>query len=520
MDFLHKILDYYSCSEGDYERLLVAPSFKDLPDISAAVPVQKAIASLSETKAKKGRVLVYGDYDCDGIVSTSVIVSALLEFGIDCQGYIPSRYLDGYGISKENVSKIAKAGYSLILTVDNGVAAEEGLLRAKEENIPVIVLDHHEYDSLPSYPLSIIHPDTVGLKENPPSAGLLSYYFAKALLREECPKLLEWAGLTILSDSMDLIGYNKKALALAMSLMNIDHPLEISLLSDKCLIDENVLAMEIVPKINAVGRIKEGHEGNKVLKYFLTESKDEKIALSSFIKDTNEERKLLTKEAEKGLSIDLDEEAIVVLTDLQEGLNGLLASRLLSEYEKPVAVFSASSKDPTTLVGSLRSKEGFNILKALEATKAPLIAGGGHEFAGGCSIKKDDLPLFKKDFLFLALKHKLVKENKRSIPLEENEATMDNFYLLRSFGPFGKGNEAPCFLLSKKAEELSFSRDGRFLSTPISDKCRLFSFSLGPSSFPKKGSVELVVTFSRNEWKGKESLDLLALSLNIPQSAL
>lgn len=512
MDFLNKLLDYYSLTTRGYEELSSTPSFLSLPDISSSSPVVEAIKALTEIKAKNGRVLVYGDYDCDGIMATSILVTALHKFALKAEGYIPSRYTDGYGLTPENVKKIAKAGYSLILTADNGVSASIAIEEAKNKNIPVIILDHHEYSSLPSYPLSIVHPDTVGLKENPPSAGLLAYYFSRALLKEDDERLLSFASLSIMSDSMEIVGYNKIALKLGIMAMNKNPPIEISLLTEKRMIDESTLAMEIVPKINAVGRIKEGHEGNKVLRYFISDSLSMKNDLAAYIIKTNDERKALTKEAEQSISIDSSSEAIVVETSLQEGMNGLLASRLLSEYEKPVAVFSPSLRDSSILVGSLRSKEGFNILKALEATKAPLIAGGGHEFAGGCSIKKDDLETFKKDFIFCAIKHKLLKTKKRSIEIDTSDVTLENFRILRRFGPFGKGNEAPLFLIILKAEDLTYSRDGRFLSSSLSNGSHVFSFVLGPTSFPKKGEVKLLVTFSFNEWRGKERIDLLASS--------
>ena len=507
--FLKKLLDYYAITEEAYTILGKAPSFSSLPDISSSLEVQKAIKSLQEIKEKKQRILIYGDYDCDGVSSSSILLRSFKEFGLDAEAYLPSRYLDGYGLNLANVEKAHKAGYSAIFTCDNGVSASEAVSLVLKEGMKLLVLDHHEYkEPLPGL-TALIHPKTVNLLSPEVSAGFLSYLFGRALLKRDDEYLVCLAGMSTLSDTMPLSKYNRDVVRLALNYLNANQYEEFTLLTSKTHFDETLLAMDIIPKINAIGRLEQGTSINRLLLYFAGDNKEKKPIIANWMNEVNTKRKELTKEAESSLSLDPNEEAILVNTNLPEGLNGLLASRLLSEYGKPVAVFSKDSKNPGVLVGSLRSKEGFNILKALEGCQAPLLAGGGHAYAGGVSILESDLPLFKKDFIYAAIKHKLMPTRNKSIPLDIAEATMENYQLLRAFAPFGEGNEHPSFRLVSPIDQLAFSLDGKYLSTRLSPSVRLFSFSLGSKDFPKEGTATLSLHMALNEWKGRLSLDLL-----------
>jgi single-stranded-DNA-specific exonuclease len=513
MDFLEKLLSYYGFSKQDYEKRVLAPSFSSLPLISDKEETQKAIAFLTEAKAQKQSVLVYGDYDTDGIMSCSITVRALRAFGLPAEGYLPSRYKDGYGLNVENVDKIAAKGFSIIFTTDNGVTAFPAAEECAKKGIKLLILDHHERSEKDPECVALLHPDALAYGSTPISAGYLAFIFSVALLGQKDDYLLTLGALSTLSDLMPLKDYNREIVRLALLALQKNRYPEIASLTDKTTIDENVLQMEIIPKLNAVGRLLEGYETNRLLKYFVTEPFEGKEALVNWLNEVNEERKSKTKAAEAQLSFDPSEEALVVEADIPEGLNGLLANRLLQEYDKPVAVFSPSKKDPSLLVGSIRSKEGFNVLKALENMKSPLTKGG-HAFAGGVSIKKEDFASFKKDFLFAALKHKLTTQEEKLIPLDVSEATVANYQILRSFGPFGQEWKAPYFLLNNlDPKSFTYLSGGKYLSTPLNPSVRLFSFALGENAFAEKDKVSLKVRFVLNEYKGRQGIDLWAESV-------
>jgi single-stranded-DNA-specific exonuclease len=509
--FLSKLLSYYGLSEEDYGRFTQSPSFSSLPLLDKDPLVISAIARLSQAKAKGEKVLIYGDYDTDGIMSCSILLRSFRRYGLSAEGYLPSRYLDGYGLTPENVDKMAEKGFSLIFTCDNGVTAYEALAEAKKKGIEVIILDHHEFGEKAPDALIVIHPDSVHYGPTPISAGYLSFIFSCALLGKSDDYLLTLASLSTLSDMMPLTHYNREIVRLGLASLQKNRYPEIVALSDKLHYDAKTLQMEVIPKINAIGRVVEGKEINRLLHYFADEKGLGKQEIANWLLTTNEDRKAQTKAAEQAISVDPNDEAIVVLANIPEGLNGLLANRLLNEYEKPVAVFSPMAGSDDVLVGSLRSKEGFNILKALEGQKVKLLSGGGHAFAGGVSIAKGDFEAFKKEFIFAALKHKLSPKQQKQIPLSLEECTEANAQIVESFGPFGMEWEEPHFLLSNLDPKLfTYASGGKYLSYRIPGGARLFSFSINEDTFPLDEPANLSVTFSRHEYQGRLSLDLLA----------
>lgn len=506
-----RLLAYYHLSEDEYGRRILPPAFSSLPTIESDPSFKKAESRLALARKNAEKVLVYGDYDTDGIMSCSIILKTLRRWGIDAQGYLPSRYSDGYGLSAENVQKIAKKGFSLIFTVDNGVTAFDAIEEAGKLGVDVIVLDHHEIgDRLPDC-AAVLHPVLLHYGEVPVSAGYLAAVFSYALTGEKDDYLFTLGGISTLSDMMPLMSYNREIVRLALENIKRYRYPEILALSEKGTITEQVLSMTIIPKINAIGRMEKGHEINRLLKYFAEEDSSQKQAVAQWLSEVNEERKRQTKEAEAKLTFEPSDEALVVLCDVAEGLNGLLANRLLQEYEKPVAVFSPMEGDSTLLVGSLRSKEGFSVMKALQGQKVELLSGGGHEFAGGVTIRREDFDAFRKEFIFAALKHKLTKKEIPLIPLTLEECTGENYRLIASFGPFGMSWGAPHFLLGHlDPSHFTYASNGKYLSTRLSKDVRLFSFSLNEDSFLETGETALDVVFSLNEYRGRLSIDLLA----------
>jgi len=501
---------YYGMSLEDYERFKEPPSFQNVPTIENDLNVQKTIKRLKLAKEKGEKVLVYGDYDTDGVMSASIMVRLLKGDGIEVDGYLPSRYLDGYGLTKENVVKIAKNGFSLIVTTDNGVTAFDAIDEAKKLGLDVIIMDHHEFGLHDPNADIIIHPDRLNYGDVPISAGMLCFLFSVAYLNKIDPYLLSLGATSTISDSMPIKKYNREMVRLLLQYVNQYHYPEFMMLSKSKTLDMDEFKFTIIPKINAVGRVEKGTSINRLLHYFADEGTIGKGKVASIMDEINEERKALTNEALATIKFNSDESSVVVVTDLLEGLNGLLASRLLQSEKKPIAVFSPKENDSSILVGSLRSQEGFDILEAFKATGVELISHGGHAFAGGCSIKKSDFLPFKKDFNFFALKHPLKSKEKKLVELNLSECTLSSYEILQSFSPFGFGHEEPHFVLHNlDTNTFCYARDGRYLSTALRSDVRLFSFSLGKEDFKNYSQVDLEVSFSLNNYRGKTGLDVL-----------
>jgi single-stranded-DNA-specific exonuclease len=215
--FTERLLAYYELTEESYGRLIAPPSFSSLPLLNDNPLVKQALERLAQAKANHEKVLIYGDYDTDGIMSTSILLRSFRRYGLLAEGYLPSRYLDGYGLTAENVDKMAAKGFQLIVTCDNGVTAYEALSEAAKKGIDVIIIDHHEFGEQQPQALVVIHPDTVHYGATPISAGYLSFIFATALLGQKDDYLLTLASLSTLSDMMPLKEYNREIVRLRVS---------------------------------------------------------------------------------------------------------------------------------------------------------------------------------------------------------------------------------------------------------------------------------------------------------------
>lgn len=506
-----RLLKYYSWDEEEFAANTREPSFSSFPDLFGDKEAQKARERIFLAGRKKEKVLLYGDYDTDGIMGTSILHACLRGIGIEPAYFIPSRYVDGYGLNQTNAEKIAKAGYSLLLLIDNGVSCGKEIAFLKEKGVDVIVIDHHSIlGEIPSC-CAFLHPQTLGIGKDGfnISAGLLSFLFSRFLLGRDDPYLLCLGAVSTLSDMMPLSGINREAVRLALKILEKDPYPEIACLCSSPKIDEKALQMEAIPAINALGRMEEGHLTRRAVAYFSLRDPSSRLALSSWMKEVNRQRKEMTKQAVASLPITPGASGICVKSSLKEGLNGLLANRLMKLYRVPVAVFSPSFAEKGVLVGSLRSEEGFSVLDCFSALAVYLLHSGGHDRAGGLSIKEEDFPSFQKAFLSYCKEHPFCQEEAPGIPLLLSECNEESYALIRAFAPFGQGHEEPLFVLSNlDVDSFLCSKDGKYLITPLGYGVKMVSFSLGKKDFLLKSRTSLYARFRHSEYKGKESLEI------------
>ena len=502
------LLKHYQLSEADYASLCLPPDVRSLPFIDKDAATISAKQRILEALAKKEKILIYGDYDCDGIMATSILTYAFDKLSYKVAHYIPSRYNDGYGLTMDNAVKIAQAGYNLIILVDNGVSCEKEVSYLLSKGIESIIIDHHELPLVLPPSLSLIHPTTLHYGQYPVSAGYLSFLFATALLDELDPYLLILGALSTISDMMPLKGHNREIVRLALHYLSLYPYPTIQGLTKRTFIDEDVLSLEIIPKINAVGRIVEDSSVNRTVTYFAFPNGEKRDALAAWMDENNTLRKTLSLSALEGIEVDASAPAIFVLGSLKEGLNGLLANRLLQTYHKPIAVLSPSAHDPNAYVGSIRSQEGFLFPEFAAYASDKLLRYGGHGFAGGFSIEKSKLAEFKAAFMDYAASHPLQEVKEEEIPLALKDINPVTFDLVASFGPFGFDHKKPTFVLEDiDTSVLSYSRDENHISTPLGPSCRVLGFSMPKSELSKAKAVDLHGQFALGEWKGKSNIE-------------
>lgn len=509
MDFKEKLLDYFHLSEDDFNDLSKPLNEIKLLDPNSIESMSKIRERIFSAIKNNEKIIVYGDYDCDGVSATTIVVKTFEKLNYKVSYYLPTRYKDGYGLNVNNVIKIKNAGFSLIITVDNGIAQDEAIKKANELGMDVIVVDHHEAPEVPVPAYAVIHPIVSHISDIYGSGGYMSLFLSAGLLGYYDDYLVTIAGLSVISDMMELKGYNRDVVRLALENLKKNRYLPLIYLTDTPIINEKTFGLEIAPKINAIGRLVDDKNINLLVKYLISENEVEISKISYWIKNNNDYRKTLTKEAVETLPQDeINDAGIVLKLDIKEGLLGLIANRLLNEKNVPVIVFTEDSNDKVFLKGSVRSKEGFNLQKAFESLKKYMVAGGGHAMAAGLTIKASDFEDFKRDFIKLCEEHKFTKEEPPSIEISLTEINNQNYEILRQFSPFGIGFPEPVFSLRNlPTKSLQFISFGKHISTPISINTKILGFNMPESEVKKYNSIDLYGCLNMSSFRDRLTLE-------------
>jgi len=506
---LNKLLDFYHISMDEYAILSRPIDEVELLEPTSIKDMNKAKTRIFDAIAKKEKIIIYGDYDCDGVSATSIMVKTFQILNYPAAYYIPSRYQDGYGLNVKNVTKIIEAGYKLIICVDNGISQHEAIHLAKEAGVDVIVIDHHEVPETPVEAFAIIHPSVSEISNIFGSGGYMALYVSAALLGKYDEYLVTIAGQSVISDLMELKGPNRDLVRLATYYFAKNRYLPLRLLLESTIITEKSFSLDIAPKINAIGRMIEDNKANLLVKYLTTDDEATVYQLCDWINSINEQRKELTKRSVEEISDDFSSlPGICVELNVKEGLIGLIANRLLNEYNVPTLVFTKDATEPEILKGSIRSKEGFNVTKAFKTLEKYMVTGGGHSFAGGLSIKASEFENFKKDFLSLCEKYKIQNIESQVIELTVPEITIENYEIVRSFAPFGMGFEEPTFIVKNiPTKPLVFISKGMHLSTPLTIRSKLLGFNIHEEDVRKMPFIDLTGRFLLSSFREAKTLE-------------
>lgn len=429
----------------------------------------KAICDkINQVISEKGSVLIYGDYDCDGVCAVSILYNYFIEKQISCSYFIPLRS-EGYGLNTERIKKIKKEiNPSLIITVDCGISATAQVEECKKEGIDIIITDHHEPpEKLPD--TLIFNPKTdrnKGLFCEYCGAGVVFKLIEALEGKEYSEKFADIAAIATIGDIVPLKGENRNIVRCGLDIINKREKAVYKIFYDKLNLKKNFssadIAFKIVPRINAAGRLA---DASKTVELFIS---DDYFILSCLVDELNElnsKRQSLCDKTYKEAKLKLKEignnENIIILSDKNwdPGVLGIAAARLCDEYFKPVILFSEKEGK---LKGSVRSVKGLNIYKFLEEFTNCFISFGGHESAAGITMKKE----FFEEFKEKAIQSISEYPEKLFIPVIEYEAFVlpENINLnlvkaLESLEPCGAENEKPLLML--KNSDYNFLQIGK-----------------------------------------------------------
>ena len=511
-----RLLDYYHISKDDYALLTMEVTKDNFASGHEFIDMDNCVRVVKEAVDNKKKIFIYGDYDADGIMSVSILVKMFKMINYPVSYHIPNRYTDGYGLNLQRSQEIVDNGFDLLITVDNGITAFEGIEYAKSHGLQVLVFDHHQpSDTLPMADY-ILHPSVSKFGDTATSAGFVTFMFAKSYLGYFDNYLATLASISLVSDMMPLVSYNRNLLRLMIKEYQNQSFFNIDLLKEKEAFNEYNIGMKIAPKINAIGRlIDDDSYLSRSVEFFTSEDENLLLNYNDWINSVNDERKELTKEAvENSKEISTDDAAIVGIIAQKEGGIGLIANFFVKKYHKPTIIF-ALDQSGEIYKGSCRSPEGFNVVDAFNQLSNLLEASGGHAMAGGCSVKKENYEAFKKGFIELASKCQKVETKSETIPLYINEITFENYDLINSFSPFGEAWPAPLFVLPRiRVQSLMYSRDGEHVLTSIGNNSRLTGFHFPKEYLSQYQFIDMIGTLRISTYYNKTNIEFLVNEIN------
>lgn len=513
---LAKVLASKNLSDKDIEKLL-NPKLR-YHDFSLFLDADIALDRIYEAIENDEKICIYGDYDCDGILSTAILVQAFLTLGKKVGYHIPNRLEDGYGLNTQRVMQMNEKGYTLIITVDNGIKAYEAIDLADSLGIDVIVVDHHEYDELPNA-CAIIHtkmsPD-YPFKEI--CGGFLAYKLASALLQKHDKYLYSLAAITTVADMMPLVDENRSLVKRALQFMEEEKYLQIELLlGENQKYNVTNIGFIIAPKINSFGRLPEMVNPNHLVKYFLKDV-DQKFAIqiSQAAKSINSKRQELTTSQYNNIlkNIAADDFLYVYDQEVHEGIVGLIAGKYTRQFQRPSFVMSYD-KNNDYYKGSARSIETIPLNRIFDSLKDDMLQYGGHALAGGFTVSKDHLLKFKEDIQEYLKTTDLIESSLQPLLIDQDDISILSIKELERLEPFGQGNEEVLFLLENlSVQDVRILSGGKHLRYDIllpngKMQALLFNCQSQLEKLKDKKVISVVGKLKINKYLNNESINMI-----------
>ena len=469
--------------------LFLNGTINDLHDGSLMKDMKKGVSIIKNAILDKKKIVIYGDYDCDGVCSTTILYKVLQALGANFKYHIPNREDEGYGMNSSRIRKLKEEGVEVILTCDNGISAMEEVKLAKELGMTVVITDHHDIpyveeggerkNVIPKGD-AVINPkqdDSYPFKELC-GAGIalkFSEQLVKAMGRnfDEFKYLYQFAAMATVCDVVELLDENRIIVKEGLKIINnnpnkgLNELIKVSKLEGKT-IGEYHFGFVLGPCINATGRLDTADLSVELL---ITEDDDRAKDLAQKLHELNAKRQDMTEESVERVLEKIkkeknkDDKVIFVYDEeIHESIAGIVAGRVREYYNLPTIIMTKGKDMPK---GSGRSIEGYNMFEELNKCKEYIDKFGGHPMAAGLSVKKENLPLLKKALLS---KCELTDEDiipviKIDSPIAIEKIDESLVCDIESLRPFGKGNNSP--LLGAKNLEVTrvffMGKEGKFM---------------------------------------------------------
>lgn len=505
------------------------PDLQQLHDPFLLHDMEKAVQRILTAIENGQNILIYGDYDADGMTASSVMKSALDELGAEVQVYLPNRFTDGYGPNLDVYKYfIQNEDIDLIITVDNGVAGHEAIAYAQSQNVDVIVTDHHSMPEVMPEAFAIVHP------EHPESnypfkylAGVgVAFKVATALLDYIPSDMLDLVAIGTIADMVSLTDENRILVSHGLKVLaNTERAGLIELMrlsgTDFEKVNEETIGFQIAPRLNALGRLDDPNPAIELLTGW-----DEEVAaeIAQMIDEKNSERKVIVENIFNQALTMITDEPVQILhhKDWHKGVLGIVAGRLLEQFHKPIIMLA---EEEGVLRGSARSIENFNIFEALNEHRELFMAFGGHKQAAGMTFALENVEAIKQVMLDFIQENDIDMSEKSSLEvqgsLQFDEISLETIRSLEKLSPYGMDNPKPHFLLTDYQVEQarSMGKDNSHLKLKLVQNGQALDavyFGHGAESLEfEQSDTELVGTLSSNTWNGTTTVQLMVADARV-----
>ena len=480
------------------------------------------------------KIAVFGDYDCDGVVATSLLYDYLVGRGAEVVAYIPDRLDEGYGMNCDAVDKLATQGVGLIITVDNGISCAKEIAYADSLGIKTVVTDHHlPPEELPNA-VAIVDPHRVDCASSfKEICGAEVVFKLVCVLDDKEPEQMleryaDILAVATIGDVMPLVNENRSIIKAGINKIKTAPNIGINaILSmagvERASIDAGKISFGIVPRINAAGRMGSAYRAFQLL---TAKNTMDALKLAGPIDDDNVRRQQIEKEILKSVikmiednKLEYNRVIVVCGEGWHFGVLGIVASRICERYGKPTLILSS---EEGIAHGSGRSFSGFNLFDAINSCSDILVKYGGHELAAGVSVSDENVQLFRKRINEYAAKQSAAVP-KLNIDFRLNPAGMsvDMAFAIKTLEPFGMGNPTPVFgIFDVKLEKITPIGGGKHLKL----LCRknenvfqalLFGVTQQQFCFVIGDILDLAVTLDANLYQGQYNLSVLVKAVKM-----
>ena len=542
-ELLAKLLYNRGIKEADEAGRFLNPDYeRDTHDPFLILNMERAVDRIIKGIDEEEKIVIYGDYDCDGIPGSVILHDFFKKIGYkNFLNYIPHRNREGYGLNRAAVEQFARDGFTLIITVDCGITDVDEVTLANELGIDVIITDHHLPQAILPDAYAVINSKQEGdtYPDNMLCGAGVAFKLVQALLSKGREKwkvptgwekwLLDMAGLSTIADMVPLVKENRALAHFGISVLRKSRRPGFQKLLRKMFMDqrygtEDDIAFMIAPRINAASRLDVPFEAFRLLS-----TNDETIAdeLSSHLQNINEGRKgmvlSIMKEVKQTMEKrELREIIVIGNPSWKPGVAGLVATRLVEEYDRPVFVWG-SDENNTHLKGSCRSDGTVNLVELMVSVPTgTFLDVGGHEFSGGFSVSHEAIH-FLEDTLVSAYLN-LPKKEKESGTIEVDaeltldDVTKDNYKNIEKLAPFGVGNHKPTFIFRNVVPEevRAFGKGKNHLEIIFKNTKGVSVSAIGFFSTSDDFGIpvevgtpiDMVATFEKSMYRGIEKLRL------------